>query len=75
MGQMKMFLTRMGTNAKFIVTGDATQVDLPRREDSGLLRTIKMLEDIKGVTVVRFTDTDIVRHPLVTKIVKAFEDQ
>ena len=75
MGQMKMFLTRMGTNAKFIVTGDATQVDLPRREDSGLLRTIKMLEDIKGVTVVRFTDSDIVRHPLVTKIVKAFEDQ
>ena len=75
MGQMKMFLTRMGTNAKFIVTGDATQVDLPRREDSGLLRTIKMLEDIKGVTVVRFTDSDIVRHPLVSKIVKAFEDQ
>ena len=75
MGQMKMFLTRMGTNAKFIVTGDATQVDLPRREDSGLLRTIKMLEDIRGVTVVRFTDSDIVRHPLVSKIVKAFEDQ
>ena len=75
MGQMKMFLTRLGTNAKFIVTGDATQVDLPRREDSGLLRTIKMLEDIKGVTVVRFTDSDIVRHPLVSKIVKAFEDQ
>lgn len=75
MGQMKMFLTRMGTNAKFIVTGDATQVDLPRREDSGLLRTIKMLEEIKGVTVVRFTDSDIVRHPLVSKIVKAFEDQ
>ena len=75
MGQMKMFLTRMGTNAKFIVTGDATQIDLPRREDSGLLRTIKMLEDIKGVTVVRFTDSDIVRHPLVSKIVKAFEDQ
>ena len=75
MGQMKMFLTRMGTNAKFIVTGDATQVDRPRREDSGLLRTIKMLEDIKGVTVVRFTDSDIVRHPLVSKIVKAFEDQ
>ena len=75
MWQMKMFLTRMGTNAKFIVTGDATQVDLPRREDSGLLRTIKMLEDIKGVTVVRFTDSDIVRHPLVSKIVKAFEDQ
>ncbi|MCR5560909.1 MAG: PhoH family protein [Bacteroidales bacterium] len=75
MGQLKMFLTRMGSNAKFIVTGDATQVDLPRREDSGLLRAIKLLEDIKGVSVVRFTGADIVRHPLVTKIVKAFEDQ
>ena len=75
MGQLKMFLTRMGTNAKFLVTGDATQVDLPRREDSGLLRAIKLLEGIKGVSVVRFGSADIVRHPLVTKIVKAFEDQ
>lgn len=75
MGQLKMFLTRMGSNAKFIVTGDATQVDLPRREDSGLLRAIKLLEGIKGVSVVRFASSDIVRHPLVTKIVKAFEDQ
>ena len=75
MGQLKMFLTRMGSNAKFIVTGDATQVDLPHREDSGLLRAIKLLEDIKGVSVVRFGSADIVRHPLVTKIVKAFEDQ
>mgnify|MGYP002621607740 CR=1 FL=1 len=75
MVQLKMFLTRMGSNAKFIVTGDATQIDLPRREDSGLLRCIKLLEDIKGVSVVNFTSADIVRHPLVTKIVKAFEDQ
>ncbi len=74
-GQLKMFLTRMGSDAKFIVTGDATQVDLPRSEDSGLLRVIKLLEDIKGVSVVRFGSADIVRHPLVTKIVKAFEDQ
>jgi phosphate starvation-inducible PhoH-like protein len=68
-----MFLTRMGVSAKFIVTGDATQVDLPRKEDSGLLRGIAMLRDIKGVGTVTFTNEDIVRHPLVTKIVRAFD--
>ena len=74
LGQLKMFLTRMGCNAKFIVTGDASQVDLPRREDSGLLRGVQLIEGIKGVQVIRFTNEDIVRHPLVTKIVKAFDD-
>ena len=73
MGQLKMFLTRMGPSAKFIVTGDASQVDLPRREDSGLLRSISLLKDVKGIASVFFTSADIVRHPLVTKIVKAFE--
>ncbi|MBQ3723074.1 MAG: PhoH family protein [Bacteroidales bacterium] len=73
LGQLKMFLTRMGSNAKFIVTGDATQVDLPRKEDSGLLKGISMLEGIKGIATIRFTNEDIVRHPLVTKIVKAFD--
>ena len=73
LGQLKMFLTRMGANAKFIVTGDASQVDLPRREDSGLLKGISMLEGIKGIATIRFTNADIVRHPLVTKIVKAFD--
>ena len=68
-----MFLTRMGVNAKFIVTGDATQVDLPRREDSGLLKGIGMLKDIKGISTIFFTNEDIVRHPLVTKIVRAFD--
>ncbi len=72
LGQLKMFLTRMGTNAKFIVTGDATQIDLPRRNDSGLLRGMALLEGLKGVKCIRFTEDDIVRHPLVTKIVKAF---
>ena len=72
LGQLKMFLTRMGTSAKFIVTGDATQIDLPRREDSGLLAGIRLLEGIKGISTIRFTNEDIVRHPLVTKIVKAF---
>ena len=73
MGQLKMFLTRMGTNAKFIVTGDATQVDLPRKEDSGLLRGIELVRGLKGVATVFFDDKDIVRHPLVSKIVKAFD--
>ena len=71
--QLKMFLTRMGVNAKFIVTGDATQVDLPRKEDSGLLHGISLLKDIKGIATIFFSNEDIVRHPLVTKIVKAFD--
>lgn len=73
LGQLKMFLTRMGCNAKFIVTGDASQVDLPNRNDSGLLRGISLVKDIKGVSVIEFTNEDIVRHPLVSKIVKAFD--
>ena len=75
MGQLKMFLTRMGNDAKFIVTGDATQVDLPNKADSGLLKGISLLENIKGVAVISFGNEDIVRHPLVTKIVKAFSQQ
>jgi len=71
--QLKMFLTRMGSSAKFIVTGDATQIDLPRRSDSGLLAGIRLLEGIKGISTIRFTNEDIVRHPLVTRIVKAFD--
>jgi len=73
LGQLKMFLTRMGCNAKFIVTGDATQVDLPNKADSGLLRGIDLVKGIKGISVIRFSNDDIVRHPLVTKIVKAFD--
>ncbi len=73
LGQLKMFLTRMGPNAKFIVTGDASQIDLPRREDSGLLKGISLLKDIKGIAAIYFTSEDIVRHHLVTKIVKAFD--
>ena len=72
-GQLKMFLTRMGANAKFIVTGDAGQIDLPRKEDSGLMRSINMLKGIKGIAAIFFGSEDIVRHPLVTKIVKAFD--
>ncbi len=73
LGQLKMFLTRMGPSAKFIVTGDATQIDLPHPSDSGLLQGIRLLEGIKGIATIRFTSSDIVRHPLVTKIVRAFE--
>ena len=75
LGQLKMFLTRMGSNAKFIVTGDASQVDRPRKEDSGLLKGIALLGDIKGIATIRFTNEDIVRHPLVNKIVKAFDKE
>lgn len=74
-GQLKMFLTRMGQGSKFIVTGDCTQIDLPRKEDSGLMRGIEILKDTQGVADIRFSSEDIVRHPLVTKIVKAFESR
>jgi phosphate starvation-inducible PhoH-like protein len=70
--QFKMFLTRMGPNAKFIVTGDDSQVDLPRREDSGLVQALRILEGIKGISIIRFDDRDIIRHWLVKSIVKAY---
>ncbi len=71
--QMKMFLTRMGNNAKFIVTGDITQIDLPRHEDSGLVPTLKLLEKIPGLAIIHFDSRDIIRHRLVKYIVHAFE--
>ena len=74
LGQLKMFLTRMGCDAKFIVTGDASQVDLPNKEDSGLLKGVNKLKNIKGVATIVFGNEDIVRHPLVSKIVKAFTE-
>ena len=73
--QLKMFLTRMGSSAKFIVTGDATQIDLPFKDDSGLMRTIDILSGIKGIAHVEMTGRDIVRHALVGKIVAAFGDK
>ncbi len=71
--QFKMFLTRMGPNARFVVTGDDSQVDLPRREDSGLVQAIQILGDIKGISIIRFDDRDIIRHRLVKSIVKAYD--
>ena len=74
LGQLKMFLTRMGCDAKFIVTGDASQIDLPNRKDSGLMRGVELTKNIKGVKTITFRNEDIVRHPLVAKIVKAFDE-
>lgn len=71
--QLKMFLTRMGRNAKFIVTGDITQIDLPRKSDSGLVNGMKILRSIKGIGIVEFDVRDIIRHPLVKYIVQAFD--
>ena len=71
--QMKMFLTRMGRNAKFIVTGDLTQIDLPKKSDSGLKKTVDMLEGIDGIGIVEFDSKDIIRHSLVSRIVRAFD--
>ena len=72
LSQLKMFLTRMGADAKFIVTGDTTQIDLPRKTDSGLQCCIELLEKIKGIALVQFDQGDIIRHSLVKKIVAAF---
>jgi phosphate starvation-inducible PhoH-like protein len=71
--QMKMFLTRIGFGSKAVITGDITQVDLPREKISGLRHAMHLLEDVSGVGVTLFTASDVVRHPLVRKIVDAYE--
>ena len=71
--QLKMFLTRMGRNAKFVVTGDLTQVDLPRHQQSGLLQAVQILKGIKGIDVIELDNSDVVRHRLVTEIIKAYD--
>lgn len=71
--QMKMFLTRLGEGSRMVVTGDPTQVDLPRGTTSGLAEAVSLLGNIDAIDIVRFTAEDIVRHPLVTKIVNAYE--
>lgn len=70
--QFKMFLTRMGPDARFIVTGDDSQVDLPKNEESGLVQAIRILDGINGISIIRFDDRDIIRHRLVKSIVKAY---
>lgn len=71
--QLKMFLTRMGISSKFIMTGDTTQIDLPRKNESGLLQAIRILGGIEGISIIKFDERDIVRHKLVKSIVKAYE--
>ena len=71
--QLKMFLTRMGENSKFIVTGDETQIDLPRKSDSGLVHALHILKGIKEISFVAFSGDDVVRHKLVKKIISAYE--
>jgi phosphate starvation-inducible PhoH-like protein len=74
--QMKMFLTRLGLNSKVVVTGDKTQIDLPHREDSGLVQIERILPGIDGIAFHYFTEADVVRHRLVKEIIRAYaEDQ
>jgi len=70
--QMKMFLTRMGVNSKIIVTGDLTQIDLPGNEESGLVQAVRILKGVPGIAFVEFTEQDVVRHPLVRDIIRAY---
>ncbi len=73
--QLKMFLTRMGISSKFIMTGDTTQIDLPRKGESGLLQAMRILTNIEGISIIRFDERDIVRHRLVKRIVRAYEEE
>ncbi len=73
--QMKMFLTRLGQNSKAVITGDITQIDLPDPKKSGLLEAIEILEGIEGIAFVYFTKRDVVRHPIVQKIIEAYESK
>lgn len=73
--QLKMFLTRMGRNAKFVITGDVTQIDLPRHQSSGLVQATQLLRDIEGISVIQLDNSDVIRHRLVTRIIRAYERQ
>ena len=72
--QMKMFLTRMGMNAKFMVTGDPGQVDLPKKENSGLREAIKILSNKRGIKIIYLDDKDVIRHPIVKKVIDAYNN-
>ena len=71
--QLKMFLTRMGRNAKFVITGDITQIDLPRHQQSGLVQATRILGGISGISFINLDNSDVIRHKLVTKIIRAYE--
>jgi phosphate starvation-inducible PhoH-like protein len=70
---MKMFLTRLGFNSKAVITGDVTQIDLSRKEDSGLVLIQSILKDIKGIEFIYLSENDVVRHRLVQEIIRAFD--
>jgi phosphate starvation-inducible PhoH-like protein len=72
--QMKMFLTRMGSNAKFIVTGDVTQIDLPSRQPSGLVQAVRYLKKVEGISIIELDNTDVIRHKLVKAIIESYEN-
>jgi phosphate starvation-inducible PhoH-like protein len=72
-GQLKMFLTRMGRSAKFVITGDMTQIDLPRNQQSGLSHALELLRDVEGISLIELGYKDIIRHPLVNAILKRYE--
>ena len=74
LSQMKMFLTRLGFNSKMIITGDVTQIDLPNKNISGLLEATSLLNDIEGIKIVKFQKYDVMRHPLVYKIIERYEN-
>jgi phosphate starvation-inducible PhoH-like protein len=71
--QMKMFLTRLGENSRMIVTGDPSQIDLPSGQTSGLVEAVALLDGVAGIAEIRFTAADVVRHPLVGRIVAAYD--
>jgi len=71
--QMKMFLTRLGFDSKAVVTGDVTQIDLPSDKKSGLVEATKILEGVEGIAFMHFTEADVVRHPLVQSIIRAYD--
>lgn len=73
--QMKMFLTRMGASAKFIITGDISQIDLPKNQKSGLKGALERLKGIKGISIMEFDESDVIRHKLVKKIIKAYKEE
>jgi phosphate starvation-inducible PhoH-like protein len=71
---MLMFLTRLGEGSQCIVTGDPSQIDLRPKRKSGLLEAIRLLEGVEGISFTRFTDADVVRHPVVARIIKVYDD-
>ena len=73
--QLKMFLTRMGRNAKFVVTGDITQIDIPKHQQSGLVEALNILDGVEGISIIHLDNSDVIRHKLVTRIINAYENK